>query len=874
MKSYLASLTTVLLAGTMFLGFGTPAGAQQPAQPDPGAEQGAARVSFIHGDLSTQHSNSSEWVAATLNTPVVNGDHISTGKRSRAEIQLDHANVLRMSDESTANVVNLSRTQMQIQVGQGLVNYDVLRGNEADIEIDTPNVAVHPQQGEGSYRVTVNSDGETIVDVRKGSAEISTQQGSTRVDRDQRITIQGNADSAQYNVSAAYGKDDWDKWNNDRDHVIESAESWRHTNRYYTGSQDLDTYGHWRDVPDYGSVWFPAAGADWAPYRDGRWVYEPYYGWTWVSYEPWGWAPYHYGRWFEYGGNWGWWPGPAYDSGYYPVWAPAYVSFLGFGGRGWSVGFGFGGGFNNVGWLPCGPGDRFYPWYGQGGTQVNVVNIYNIHNEREHDRGFEPLGEGRRGFSNVDRAFNDEHVRAGISSMGSDRFGRERVPTHQERFDAGSLRQASVMTGGHPVAPSHESFRPSDRQVNPGAIPNQASANQRFFSNARQGGSPQGERAQGGFNRGGLVRQGGNPAGNQPQQNTTRPGFRSFGSHDTGTTTPAPVQQGNTNPGNRQSGSNPGGNQAQQNTARPGFRSFGSRDTGTMTPAPTQQGNTNPGNRQGGSNPGGNQTQQNAPRPGFRSFGSRDSGIVTPAPAQMARPSQGSNQGQRTFTPPTQRQDNSTPNGREGNWRTFTPPSHPAQPETGGRNFGGQSGGQSRPSYSQPAEPPRQIQNNSRGNSGSYGYSRPPLNMQQPVVTPRGGGSYSPPRSAPSGGGGYSGGGPSNGGYRGGSPGGGGSYSPPRSAPSGGGGYSGGGPSNGGYRGGSPGGGGSYSPPRSAPSGGGGYSGGGPSSGGYRGGSSGGGDRGGNSGGGSRGGSSGGGPSSPGGHSSSGNNRR
>jgi hypothetical protein len=742
MKSYLASLATVLLAGTMFLGFGPTAGAQQAPQQQAQNDSGAARVSFIHGDLSTQHSNSSEWVAATLNTPVVNGDHISTGKRSRAEIQLDHANVLRMSDESTANVVNLSRTQMQIQIGQGLVNYDVLKGSEADVEIDTPNVAIRPQMNEGSYRITVNSDGETIVDVRKGSAEISTQQGSTRVDKDQRITIQGNADSAQYNVSAAYSKDDWDKWNNDRDHVIESAESWRHTNPYYTGSQDLDTYGHWSNVPDYGSVWFPDSGPGWAPYRDGRWVYEPYYGWTWVSYESWGWAPYHYGRWFVYGGNWGWWPGPVYG-GYRPIWAPAYVSFLGFGGGGWGVGFGFGGGFNNVGWLPCGPGDRFYPWYGRGGTQVNVVNIYNIHNER--GRGFEPLGEGRRGFSNVDRAFNDEHVRGGISSMGSDRFGRERVPTHQERFDEGSLRQASVMTGGHPVAPSHESFRPSDRQVSPGAIPNQAGANQRFFNGARQGGgSPQGEHVQGGFSRGG------NPTGNQPQQNTARPGFRGFGSRDTGTMTPAPAQQGNTNPGNRQGGSNPGGNQPQQNTERPGFRGFGSRDTGTMTPAPAQQGNTNPGSRQGGSNPGGNQPQQNAERPGFRGFGSHDTGTMTPAPPQAARPSQENSGGQ----------------------RTFTPPSRQSQPDAGGRSFGGQGGGQSRPSFSQPPESPRQVQNNSRGNSGGYGNSRPPLNMQQPVVTPRGGGSYSSPRSAPSGGGGYSGR-PSGGGNRGGSSGGG-----------------------------------------------------------------------------------------------------
>jgi len=571
MKNYIERLGTVLLTGTLILGMGAGAGAQQgppasqqpmeipaqyPPQPQGGPppqggpqqapqnDSGAARISFLRGDVSTQHSGSNDWAAATINTPVVNGDHISTGQNARAEIQLDHANILRLSDQTTANVVSLSNTQMQLQIGQGLANYEVFKNNEANIEIDTPNVAVHPAMGEeGSYRILVNSDNETIVDVRKGSAEISTPQGSTRVGRDQRITIQGTADSAQYQVSGAPGRDDWDKWNGDRDRVIEGAQSWQHTNPFYTGTQDLDANGQWTNVPDYGSVWFPAQGPGWAPYRDGRWVYEPYYGWTWVSYEPWGWAPYHYGRWFVYGGNWGWWPGPVYV-GYRPLWAPAYVSFFGFGGGGWGVGFGFGfgGGFGSVGWLPCGPGDRFYPWYGRGINRVNVVNVTNIHNNYG---GVGPLREGPRAFSNVDRAFTDEHVRNGFSSMRSNEFGHGRVPLQQSRIDAGSFRQASVMTGANPVSPSRESFRPTDRQVNPSSIPNRPIANQHFFSsNARQNTSVQAGRGAATFNGGA-----GNPAGNvshgpapvqgqrgftplnppqsQPFQ-SSRPGWRTF----------------------------------------------------------------------------------------------------------------------------------------------------------------------------------------------------------------------------------------------------------------------------------------------------------------------------------------------------------
>ncbi len=145
--------------------------------------------------------------------------------------------------------------------------------------------------------------------------------------------------------------------------MIRNSEARRRTNDYYVGTEDLDAHGTWTEVPDYGPVWRPNVAPGWAPYRDGRWVYEPYWGWTWVSYDPWGWAPYHYGRWMMYNGAWGWWPGPAYGYPYYrPIWAPAYVSFFGFGGGfGFGFGFGFGG---SIGWLPLGPCDHFHPWWG------------------------------------------------------------------------------------------------------------------------------------------------------------------------------------------------------------------------------------------------------------------------------------------------------------------------------------------------------------------------------------------------------------------------------------------------------------------------------------------------------------------------------
>jgi hypothetical protein len=431
-----------------------PADGQQSPQMD--TDAGVARASFIHGDVSMQRGDNNDVSAVTLNTPLMSGDKISTGGDSRTELQLDFANVLRLDSNAEANLTTLTRSRIQLQISQGLANYTVLKGSEADIEIDTPNVSVRPH--EGRYRIEVNADGDSLISVREGDADVSTPEGSTQVHKGQLITIRGSANDAQYRVTDASGNDDWDKWNKDRDGVIYNAQSYQHTNRYYTGAGDLDGNGTWSEVPDYGPVWVPSVDPGWAPYRAGRWVYEPYYGWTWVSEEPWGWAPYHYGRWFVYGGSWAWWPGPVYG-GYRPIWAPAYVSFFGFGGGGIGFDFGFGGGFGSIGWLPIGPCDSFHPWWGGYRGRFDVVDIHNVNNFRG---GIAPLHGGDR-FSNLHNVFNNDRLRAGVSGVPSRNFGRGSVAARP--VSASDFRNGRMMTGNVPVSPSRESMRVSDRPV-------------------------------------------------------------------------------------------------------------------------------------------------------------------------------------------------------------------------------------------------------------------------------------------------------------------------------------------------------------------------------------------------------------------------
>ncbi len=441
-------------------------------------QPGVARVSVIHGDVSLQRGDSGDWVAATINAPAVAGDNLSSGVRSRMEVQLDYANVLRLGGSTEVKLADLTRTHQQVQLRRGLINFSVFKGSEADVEIDTVNVAIRPV-GEGSFRVLVPSDDETQVVVRKGEADVTTPQGSTTVKKGDMIVIRGR-DNPEYKVSDAPRTDDFDDWTKERDNQIQDARSYERTNRYYTGVSDLDRHGHWIYVPDYGWVWSPYGEPGWAPYRYGRWVWEPYWGWTWASYEPWGWAPYHYGRWFYYRSSWCWWPGPVHRY-YRPIWAPAYVSFFGWGhGLHVSIGFGFG----SIGWVPIGPSDYFYPWWGAHRRAINVVNVTNITNIT-NVRPIAPLAGNRPRFSNVHSMVSNPRVREGVTSMSADDFGRRAVPRERQPVREAELRDAKMVAGAVPVVPTRDSLRTVDRDANPATVRERGDRQDRFFTRSQ-----------------------------------------------------------------------------------------------------------------------------------------------------------------------------------------------------------------------------------------------------------------------------------------------------------------------------------------------------------------------------------------------------
>ncbi|MBI3477457.1 MAG: FecR domain-containing protein [Acidobacteria bacterium] len=791
-------LITGLAALLILISSATSALAQsEPAQAEPTqSNSGVARVSLIHGDVSTQRGDSGDWATAALNAPIVSGDRVSTAERARTEVQLDFANILRLEERSQANITDLSNKQIQIQLSRGLASYSVLKDSEADVEIDAPNLSVHPRRADGRYQITVFSDDRAEVIVRKGEADIATPSGSTHVRNGQMITVTGTGNDTHYQVADAPSRDDFDRWASDRDGTIRNAQSWSRTNRYYVGTEDLDSYGRWTNVPDYGNVWIVAASHDWAPYRDGRWVWEPYYGWTWVSYEPWGWAPYHYGRWFMYGNSWAWWPGQSYGYRHYrPIWAPAYVSFFGFGGGGFGIGFG------SVGWLPIGPCDGFYPWWGGYRSRFNVVNIYNVHNVYNYRNGaIPPLRTGNR-YSNLRLAMENDRMRQAVSTVPSHDFGRGRITTQPISREA--FRGGRMVAGNLPVVPNRESLLAGERRAAPPSVA-RGGQSERFFSTranvpARtQSFDREAADVHNAIQRDGhftpIVGNQRTTAGENPRSNT--PGGRTL--ENPGVTRQNPNVSGtgsnqNTNGrmpngGNINSGSNPNSNQgSNQNWRRMGQPTQPNAQGGTAVNP-----NSGPRTQTGGNNSDWRRSPNSGSPQGNAGSGSSNNGnssgrINTPVDRRDQSPAQQGNgngnqdwrRGGRTAEPGN-RGTNSTeaPARPERGNSTDRPPAN----NSGSSPQSSQSGNDWRrmPSTSERNE---SIDRGSAGNTGSAQRdsgnwrqsvprdsgretSRPSLDMRQPIVTPRsaessggyrgnnGGGNYGGARSAPSGGGG------------------------------------------------------------------------------------------------------------------------
>ncbi|HWN08731.1 MAG TPA: FecR family protein [Pyrinomonadaceae bacterium] len=351
----------------------------------------AARIQRVDGEVAFSDGVANpdaepQWITATPNQPFSVGDRIYTRDNARTSLAFSGRNFARLDPNTSLDVVNLSdrRTQLALRDGSAMFDIGYLDDDEI-FEVATPHGAVNFDQP-GLYNLGFDDSGGVLVSVLSGLAQIVGQGGSGNIGKGEMLTMLGqtaaqlalsrlNPDDAGYLVDDYYdyqypdtydGRyDSYDAYLNDPYYYdpYKRNVSYQYANPLIPGLNDLDYYGDWQQIDDYGYAWRPRVDDGWVPYQQGTWTNDYPYGPTWVSSEPWGYAPYHYGRWANVGNQWYWIPETANTT---PAYAPALVAFVPLDD------------VNQIGWVPLGPGEAYAPHYYDANWQPQYLSRANL----------------------------------------------------------------------------------------------------------------------------------------------------------------------------------------------------------------------------------------------------------------------------------------------------------------------------------------------------------------------------------------------------------------------------------------------------------------------------------------------------------------
>jgi hypothetical protein len=432
----------------------------------------AARVDQLDGTAgiaappSTSQSPSQSpanvgWNQASVNTPVSVGSRIYARENSKVGIAFSGRNYARLNPNTGLDVLTLNqrRTQLALREGSCIFSVGALANNEL-FEVGTPSGAVDFTEP-GLYQVGIDDGGSVLVSCLSGGARVVRDSGQCEITKGQLLTLAAVAasdavvsqlaptvagticnDYYQYRYPRTYDGRyaDYDRYLNDPYYY----DPYRRSVSYQyipddsevAGLDDLDEYGDWSDVPEYGHCWRPRVSSGWAPYRDGYWSDDYPLGLTWVANEHWGWAPYHYGRWAFVNQSWIWVPKEVVAQ---PVYSPALVAFVQMPEP------------DRVGWLPLGPGDPYVPRYYGPDYRPQYIGSETVVNK----------------YVNITNVAN-YNVPGAVTVVDTTQFTRVITPSTVERVDPAVLARTRPVVDPFAV-PSVRELAPNMMAVKPAA---------------------------------------------------------------------------------------------------------------------------------------------------------------------------------------------------------------------------------------------------------------------------------------------------------------------------------------------------------------------------------------------------------------------
>jgi hypothetical protein len=292
-----------------------------PARAQGGDPPGrVGRIAALSGEVWLFDAESRDWVAATRNRPLTQGERLAVAVGGSAELQVG-GSALMLDGDTEIEATRLDDERLQFALLRGSLG---LRQHAAELpsqpEVFTPEARFQPLRA-GWYRVDRRADSSSATNWR-GLLRATTRDTVLTLEPGQRLEL--GPETAGTALPARWSQPASDAFSIAFLREAElAAAAPEFVSPEMTGVAELARHGSWQQHPEFGWAWSPTVvSAQWAPYRFGQWVWMSPWGWTWVDAAPWGFAPFHYGRWFSWGNRWYWTPGPQRVR---PVYAPALI---------------------------------------------------------------------------------------------------------------------------------------------------------------------------------------------------------------------------------------------------------------------------------------------------------------------------------------------------------------------------------------------------------------------------------------------------------------------------------------------------------------------------------------------------------------------
>jgi len=211
------------------------------------------------------------------------------GISGNLELQIGGRAFVRGWANTQVGLENQEPDFLQFKVTTGYASFD-LRTLEPGytVEVDTPNAAFtieHPGTTASTSPATVRRSSPAA-----GRATVTLQREAVAIAASEEVVIE--ARTIRTSVPSSRRSSTIGQVELCPHGCLLEAVSARYVPSGTYGVDDLDHYGNWRVVDEYGPVWVPTGVAvGWAPYTTGAWTLDPFYGWTWVDTAPWAGRP-------------------------------------------------------------------------------------------------------------------------------------------------------------------------------------------------------------------------------------------------------------------------------------------------------------------------------------------------------------------------------------------------------------------------------------------------------------------------------------------------------------------------------------------------------------------------------------------------------